>query len=270
MVALDDAGAGPPLVLVHGLASSRVAWRALVPRLAAAGRRVLAVDVPGFGASPPVGPGFDLAAVARALLRGIEDAGVDTPFDLVGHSMGGAIALTLCDLAPDRVRRTVLAAPAGLRPFPPLAARLAGVGADPLIRLRARGSALADQAWGRRFLLAAGVVDARAIAPADTRALMAASATARRTAEALSAVAAADLRPVLDRVAPPTLVWGRHDRVVPLRVGLAVAATRPWLTLDVLEDAGHLAMLERPGAFAAALERAFTGSQRLDPPHVPA
>lgn len=253
MLRFDDVGTGPPLVLVHGLASSRVVWRNALPRLGA-GRRAVALDVPGFGDSPPAGPGFDLDRVARVVLNGLEVAGVAEPFDLVGHSMGGAIALTIAARAPDRVRRAVLVAPAGLRPFPPLAARFAGPVANPLIRLRSRGAPLADQAWGRRFLLAAGVVDPAAIGPADTRALIDTSARARRTSAALSAVLAADLRPLL--VAPPVplgLVWGRHDRVIPLSVADAVRVTAPEVPLEVVEDAGHLVMVERPEAFAAAV-----------------
>lgn len=270
MLRYDDVGTGPPLVLVHGLASSRVVWRSVVPVLGR-DRRVLAIDVPGFGDAPPAGPGFELGRVARAVLAGLEQAGVDEGFDLVGHSMGGAIALTLAAIAPERVAHAVLVAPAGLRPFHPVAARLAGAGAEPLVRLRSLAAPLADLAWGRRALLAAGVVDARGIGPAETRALIAASARARRTSAALAAVAAADLRPLLG--APPVplaLLWGREDRVVPLRVAEAARAAAPDVPLRIIEGAGHLVMVERPHAFAAAVQELFTASQRLPPDGVPA
>lgn len=250
----DDVGTGPPLVLVHGLASSRVVWRNAVGLLGRA-RRTLAIDVPGFGLTPPAGPGFDLDGVAGAVLDGLEDAGVGEPFDLVGHSMGGAIALMLAARAPDRVRRVALVAPAGLQPLPPGIARVAGAGAEQLIRWRSRAAPIAEQPWGRRVLLAAGVVDPSAISPGDTRALMAAGAQARRTGTALAAVAAADLRPLL--AAPPVplgLVWGRQDRVIPLRVAEAVRVVAPGVKLRVVEDAGHLVMVERPGAFTDAVE----------------
>src|SRR6185436_4097817 len=66
----DEHGAGDPLVLLHGVASSRAIWRHAVAPLARR-RRVIVVDLPGFGASPPAGPGFDLGDVADRLVDGL-------------------------------------------------------------------------------------------------------------------------------------------------------------------------------------------------------
>src|SRR6476661_8009037 len=104
LIALETHGQGEPLVLVHGLATSRVIWRRVVPMLPG---RLVVVDVPGFGASPPVGEGFD----PDALADGIGDA----RFDLVGHSLGGALSIGLAHRHRARVRSLVLVAPAGLR-----------------------------------------------------------------------------------------------------------------------------------------------------------
>src|SRR5258707_11221248 len=93
-LAFEARGDGPPIVLRHGLATTRMIWRRGTPELARR-RRVIAVDVPGCGESPPVGPGFELGAVASRIVGGLERAGVTGPFDLVGHSMGGALALTI-------------------------------------------------------------------------------------------------------------------------------------------------------------------------------
>ncbi|HYZ29871.1 MAG TPA: alpha/beta fold hydrolase, partial [Thermoleophilaceae bacterium] len=111
MLGLDDTGDGEPLVLVHGLATTRLIWRHVVPLLARE-RRVIAIDVPGFGASPPAGEGFDLEQVADAIDDGLAAAGVDERYDLAGHSMGGALALVLAGRRLERVRRLVLCAPA--------------------------------------------------------------------------------------------------------------------------------------------------------------
>src|SRR3954469_6930784 len=70
LIALETHGEGEPLVLVHGLATSRVIWRRVVSMLPG---RLVVVDVPGFGQSPPVGEGFDLDAVADAIAEGIGD-----------------------------------------------------------------------------------------------------------------------------------------------------------------------------------------------------
>ena len=63
----DDHGSGEPLVLLHGVATSRMIWCRVVGPLAER-RRVIAVDVPGFGESAPVGPGFELPDVADRLV----------------------------------------------------------------------------------------------------------------------------------------------------------------------------------------------------------
>lgn len=144
-LAFDTQGNGEP----HGLATTRVIWRRVVPLLRD-GRSVVTLDVPGFGASPPAGPGFELDAVADAIADGLSH--VETPFDLVGHSLGGAVAIAVADRYPERVRRLVLVAPAGLRRMPDPAARVFGITAERAIPLRRLGAPLADLRWGRRLL----------------------------------------------------------------------------------------------------------------------
>ena len=117
LLAVTASGAGEPLVMLHGLATDGRIWSMVVPRLARR-RRVITVDVPGFGASAAVDEDFRLEAVAQRIARGLAAQGVSGPYDLVGHSLGGGIALTLADLHPRLVRRLVLVAPAGLQPLP--------------------------------------------------------------------------------------------------------------------------------------------------------
>lgn len=251
MLGYDDTGEGEPLVLVHGLATTRLIWRRVVPLLD--GRRVVAVDVPGFGSSPPVGRGFVLEDVATALLEGVP---IDESFDLVGHSMGGAIALTMAALAPDRVRRLVLFAPAGLRPLAPAAARTLGTLGEAFIHLRRVGRPLAAHALGRRFLLAAGAADGAAFDPGDVVAMITASRGATRIAEALASVTRADLRPLLTQVpAGLGLLWGAEDRIVPAALIDGVVRRRPDAVAATIPGAGHIAMMEVPGLFVAALDR---------------
>ena len=94
MLAVEDVGDGEPLVLIHGLATTRAIWTLVIPALART-RRVITLDVPGFGDSEPVGEDFELEAVADRIARGLEAHGLTGPFDLVGHSLGAGIALTL-------------------------------------------------------------------------------------------------------------------------------------------------------------------------------
>jgi pimeloyl-ACP methyl ester carboxylesterase len=253
----DDEGEGAPLVLLHGLATTRIIWRRVVPLLTAE-RRVIAVDVPGFGASPAAGPGFELTVVADRIADGLAGAGVPAPYHLVGHSMGGAVALTLADRHRDRVRSLVLAAPAGLRAFPAPVAGALGAASEGLVRLRRVGAPIADRGWGRRVLLAGGVVDPLAIPPAEVKLMMAASRGATRIRPALATVAAADLLPVVERLpAPLGLVWGDRDRVVPVSGADAVLRVRPDTPVERIPRAGHIAMMERPDDFAKALQTAL-------------
>ena len=251
-LALEEHGSGRPLVLVHGLATTRVVWRRVLPRLAAQ-RRVITLDVPGFGQSPAAGPGFALAQVADRIAAGLEP--LDEPFDIVGHSMGGAVALTFATRHPERVGRLVLVAPAGLRPLPALSARAFGAAAERAIPLRRRGAALADFGWGRRLLMTPGTADPASIPPSEVRALLAASRGATRIAEALSTVVSADLRPLLARLPLPVgAVWGTRDRIVPSGGIHTVLSLRPEAATATVGGAGHIAMVERPGPFADALD----------------
>jgi pimeloyl-ACP methyl ester carboxylesterase len=136
-------------VLIHGLATTREIWSAVGPELSRS-RRVVTLDVPGFGESAPVGHGFELALVADRIARGLAARGVRGPFDLVGHSLGAAVALTLAVRRPLAVRRLVLVAPAGLATIPWLASRALALGADPVLAIRRALAPLTDVDWGRR------------------------------------------------------------------------------------------------------------------------
>lgn len=107
MLAFDDEGRGPAVLLLHSGITDRRMWRPQLPTLAAS-HRVLTPDLPGFGRTPPTDGGDDApAAIVDLLDQGrIERAAV------VGSSLGGRIALELVDRFPDRVGRLVLLAPA--------------------------------------------------------------------------------------------------------------------------------------------------------------
>lgn len=254
-VAIEDGGAGEPLILLHGLATTSRIWSHVAPGLRRT-RRVIAVDLPGFGGSSPVGPGFDLSAVARRLVDGLAAAGVPAPYDLVGHSLGGGLALTIAAARPADVRRLVLVAPAGLsRPLPGGVARLLGISAHGALAVRRSLVPLTDFRRGRQALLAFAAADGGALAPTEARLLVGASAGARRTPAALAEIAGADLRPLLSRAAMPLgVIWGTADRTVSARGLDVVRDHRPDAVVRSIEGAGHIVMVERPGEFLAALE----------------
>jgi pimeloyl-ACP methyl ester carboxylesterase len=262
LVAVNETGEGEPLVLLHGLGTTQQIW-SLVTGPLSRGRRVVTLDLPGFGESAPVGDGFDLDEVTGRLARGLAAHHVTAPFDLVGHSLGGAVALTLAAHRPNLVRRLVLVAPAGLqRRRPPLPDALLGQGANGLFAARRRLAALSDRPWGRRLLLAFAAADGATLSPDQARMMVEASAPAQRIAAAISTIAQVDLQPLLrETPAPLGLVWGRQDRAVPFRLASEILAQRPDAELEVIDSTGHVPMVERPDSFAVALDRVL---RRLD------
>jgi pimeloyl-ACP methyl ester carboxylesterase len=258
LLAVEEAGRGEPLVLIHGLATTRQIWSPVTPALSRT-RRVVTLDVPGFGDSAPVGPGFELEAVADRIARGLAARRVRAPFDLVGHSLGAGIALTLAATRPRLVRRLVLVAPAGFAGLSPRTTQLLSAGVNRLLAVRRTLAPLTALDWGRRLLLAFAAADGARISPSQARLMVDASASARRSAEALATIAAADLRPLLCSVAAPVgVIWGAEDRTIPIRIARVVRDARPDADVVLIARAGHVAMVERPDAFVGALEELLT------------
>ena len=107
----DYGGSGPAIVLVHGLGGSFINWMVVAPELAKSGR-VLALDLPGFGRSPPEGRSVSIRAQVGAVTKFIQHVVADGPCTLVGNSMGGMISSMLAVERPELVSRVVLVNPA--------------------------------------------------------------------------------------------------------------------------------------------------------------
>ena len=244
-------GDGTPLVLLHGVATSRRIWRHVTGPLSA-GRRVIALDVPGFGASSPAGPGFELDAVADRIAGELGPGA----FDLVGHSLGGAVAVATAARHPEAVRRLVLVSPAGLAPRAVGVAAALGTAADLATRARrALGHRWVDVPAARWAMFATTVADPGRLRPDDARLLLEASDGARRVAAGVRQALAADLRDDFARApAPVGLIWGAADRIVPYAGLAALRLLRPDAAVETMPRTGHVPQIEHPGAFAAALE----------------
>jgi len=252
-LAIEETGQGEPLVLLHGIATDRHIWDLVTPLLAL-DRRVVAVDLPGFGDSAPTGDEFELEHVAERIARGLAGHGIRRPFDLVGHSLGGGVALTLAACRPRAVKKLVLVAPAGLRPLPPRISGMLASAADAVIAARRAGAPLTDLAWGRRLLLAGVVADGAGLPPTLARKMVQASATAIRTEPALRTITSVDLRPRLtESRAPLGVIWGEADQTMPIATLAEITDVRPDALIVRLRGAGHASMVERPVAFVEAL-----------------
>ena len=253
MIAIDQTGRGRPLVLLHGVGASREVWRHVTPALAE-DRRVIAPDLPGFGESTPAARGFELDAVAAALADVLAER-TREPFDLLGNSLGGAVAVALAFERPDLVRRLVLAAPAGFASRPPPIAAAAGALADRAVATRRIiGAPAARSATARRALLWGAIAEPQRLPADDVRMMVRASRGSTRIGPAVAAVLRADLRPQLARVeAPLGLIWGWRDRIVPITTLRTIRAVRPDAVVSTIPRAAHVPQVERPREFVIAV-----------------
>lgn len=242
-------GFGRPLLLLHGFGGAAWNFAELVPLLS--GRRLVVPDLPGHGASTPL-PATTLAGFADAV------AGLlDSPADVLGHSMGAVVALRLAERHPHLVNRLVLAAPAGISSSSRASelflgfvgllqpGRIAGRRVDRVARSpRLKRLVFGGLEVANPELLTERMVHGFLRGPTiHTDALGAGLALARD-----------DPREDLERVRAPALVlMGARDRMVPLADGFEYAR-RLRAPLRVIADCGHLLIGERPDVCARAVD----------------
>jgi cis-3-alkyl-4-acyloxetan-2-one decarboxylase len=253
-------GAGPPLVLVHGLGGTIENWHGLAPPLAAR-HRVLVPDLPGHGRSAPLPEAPDVDALADAVL-GIAEAEEIRGAVWIGHSLGGLVALRAALLRPDAVRCIVLAAAAGIGSATRAAqVTLAVLGVTRPGRLIApHRHAWARSRMGRRVAFGWwGVADPDALEPELAEAFLIGPAHHTDTRQAGRALLVSDPRIELDRVTCPCLcLWGASDNWVRPEDGMEYAR-RLRAPLRTIAGCGHLLIGERPEACLAAI-REFVDS----------
>ena len=248
-------GTGTPLALVHGLGGAASNWIELVPELTRR-FRVLAVDLPGHGASdaPPRRCGVDTYAAAVAEVLEAEHA---APALVAGHSFGGQTALRLAHSRPELVDGLLLVAPAGIATRARTMQAL--VAASTVIRpgravapLRYR---LAARTWYRRALFRPWFVsDPAQLSPRATVGFLDGTRGRLDLRTAGRAMVAHDPRRDLEHVGCATVVlWGARDPQLPLDDAFEYAR-RLRAKLRVVADCGHLVIGERPHACLDALD----------------
>jgi pimeloyl-ACP methyl ester carboxylesterase len=250
-----EGGEGPPLLLVHGLGGAAWNFSELAPRLH--GRRLIIPDLPGHGASSPL-PAPTLTGFADVLAEILEE-----PVDVVGHSMGGVVALRLAERHPSLVRRLVLAATAGISSstrMAELTIALIGIVQPGRIAGRRVGRV------ARSRLLRTFVFGGFEVANPDLLTERAVHGFLRGPTMHTDALGAGlalvrdDPRLDLDRVRCPVLIlWGARDKQVPLEDGFEYTR-RLGAPLRVIADCGHLLIGERPDVCARAVLE-FTDSR---------
>jgi pimeloyl-ACP methyl ester carboxylesterase len=258
--ALLEAGDGPPVVLLHGQGGWSGVWLPVAGDLAAT-HRVIAADLPGLGASVVPGGPPDAARVLDWLGELIRQT-CPAPPALVGVSLGASIAARFAIAHPDRLSRLVLVDAGSLARFRPAPGVLLA-----LVRFVARPSERSQRSFLRQVTVdpagARAAIGERWEASQAYGLELARTPSVREANRRLLRELGTKVIPPaeLARIAVPTsLIWGRQDRVMRLRIAEEASARYGW-PLRVIEDAGHF-VVEQPEAFRRALRAALGGPER--------
>jgi pimeloyl-ACP methyl ester carboxylesterase len=255
----------PALVLIHGFASSTLVWSTVFLKLAAAGYRVIALDMLGFGYSAkPRNGEYTIAGQAKLLMRLLDALGIPRAI-VVGSSYGGAVAATCALDYPDRVEKLVLVG--AVNNNRPLAFKLMRVFGSPLF-----GDVVSPLLIGSRRLLRrrmkrvydrhSWVLDERRV---DARHLpLRAAGTQRAIIRTVRGWDAERISREAHLITQPTLLlWGENDLEIPLRDGERLHAEISGSRLMVFLNCGHLPHEEYPDAFTDVVVDFCRSSRQL-------
>jgi pimeloyl-ACP methyl ester carboxylesterase len=256
-----------PVVLVHGLAACWQCWLETIPRLAAEGRRVIALDLPGFGDSEMPREDISIEGYGRTVesLCDTLDLGQVV---VVGHSMGGFTAAEMAIQYPDRVERLVLQAAAGISTND-VQREPAKVAARVIAGMCTRAAAQSRLVATRprlRWLAFQTVMRHPTRIPADLVYELVSHTGREGFRPALDAIVSFDFRERLSQIECPTLViWGCEDMLVPRSDADEYARVIPHARKVMFEDTGHSPMMERPQTFNDCLVQ-FLAEERSEQP----
>ena len=251
--AAGSRGAGEPVVLLHGFPTSGHLWGEVVRDLPA-GHRIIVVDLLGYGRSDRPGTArVDIRGHADRIASLLDALGINFAC-VVGHDIGGAVALTLGVRHAQRVSRLGLVSAAAFDAWPTREVRVARAMLPLTRHLPAawivsamRADLLRGYANGTQGVHSVERY-VRPFSDAEGR-----GALVQHLLQ-LDARDTAALTPRLrDIVQPTAIVWGRHDPFLPVEVGLRLHAAIPHSTLDVVEDGHHFVPEEAPQAVARAI-----------------
>jgi pimeloyl-ACP methyl ester carboxylesterase len=267
------AGAGPLVVLIHGIAGSSMTWRAVMPALAKH-HTVIAPDLLGHGESAKPRGDYSLGAYASGIrdLLAVLDLGAAT---VIGHSLGGGIAMQFAYQFPERVQRLVLVASGGLgKEVSPLIKAVTLPGAEYVVPLllhrKIRELGERPGAWAHRV----------GLRPTDTmseiwrsyttlterRGQQAFIHTVRSVIDVAGQRVSAHDRLYLAEALPTMIIWGDRDRIIPVDHAYLTAEAIPNARLEILEGAGHFLPWRNANRFLPLLEDFL---DTTTPVHVP-
>ena len=254
-LAYRRAGAGEPVLLVHGITTHSFLWEGVLQRLAATGRYdVVAVDLLGCGASDkPLDASYAIKAHAELLGRCCAALGLDR-VHLVGHDLGGGVAQIMAVRQPGLLRSLSLVNPVGYDYWP----------VQPIIALRTpiiRQVLLAAiDAGAFSIIVRRGLFHKALVTPAFMADFLSPLKTVEgrkafvHFARCLDNANLMELAPELKRLAVPTLVaWGMADVYLTSAIGERLTADIPGARLERIPTAGHFVPLDEPALLAGLL-----------------
>jgi pimeloyl-ACP methyl ester carboxylesterase len=253
-------GEGPPLLLLHGIGGDWRTWEPVLDGLARK-HRVVAVDLPGHGSSSKSAGDCSLGGLANALRDLCGALGIER-VTLIGHSLGGGIAMQFAYQFPERCERLGLVSSGGLGSDVGLILRLAALpGSELFLWLTASPfRSLVNLAGSAgRALRLRPAADAEfyarayaALGDRDTRAAF--LGTLRGVVGTRGQLVDARDRLYLAQHMPTLIVWGEQDAMLPVAHAREAHDAMPGSRLEIFDDAGHLPHLDDPERFVAIVE----------------
>jgi pimeloyl-ACP methyl ester carboxylesterase len=263
-VAYRDEGNGEVLLLIHGMAGSSDAWRDLTPRLAK-NYRVVAPDLLGHGQSTKPRGDYSLGAFAVWLRDFLDELGIARA-TIVGHSLGGGVAMQFIYQHPDYCERVILISSGGLGNDVGWILRLLSApGAEFILPLIAPSPVLTVGNKIGSWFTSAGMRAPRASEiwrayssfsdpPTRDAFLRTLRSVVDYRGQAVSALNRLHVRSEL----PTLAIWGADDEIIPVEHGYAAQAARPGSRLEVLPGVGHFAHVEAPNEVAEIIDDFMT------------
>jgi pimeloyl-ACP methyl ester carboxylesterase len=272
-VAYRDAGDGEVLLLIHGMAGSSETWRSVMPALSKK-FRVVAPDLLGHGQSAKPRGDYSLGAFAVWLRDFLDELGIG-PASVVGHSLGGGVAMQFVYQHPDYCNRLILISSGGLGPDVGTILRLLSApGAELVLPIIAVPPVLTAGNKLRSWLTGAGIRSPRGAelwsaysSLSDRQARQSFLRTLRSVVDYRGQAVSALNRLQLRAEVPVMAIWGDADSIIPVDHAHAAHAARTDSRLEVLEGVGHFPHVEAPAAVAELIEDFITSGHRPEIPN---
>lgn len=270
--AVVDQGDGDEvLLLIHGMAGSAETWRAVLPQLAKK-YRVIAPDLLGHGQSSKPRTDYSLGAFAVGLRDLLDELGVRSA-TVVGHSLGGGVAMQFLYQHPEYCRRLVLIGSGGLGPDVGWILRLlAAPGAELVMPVIAPPPVLRAGNAVRSWLTSVGLRSPRgaeiwnaysSFADSETREafLRTLRSVVDYRGQSVSALNRLNLREEL----PVLAIWGEDDNIIPVDHAYSALQARPDCRLEILAGIGHFAQVEAPFEVIELIDEFISTTEPDDP-----